>query len=336
MLKFLLDAWKVAFFLFDFPSYQYLTCHWLVYSLLQRVHKENWARDIANPTMVLRRFYICRIGLIRRLILPLFLLVIFVSYMVPNKSTFRLFVQEKSHVSSGANSLGIIETEQTRDISDDVFMGGFSTSPTTTISEAELEWAKATEDFSKNVFMRKMRKFISQAKLAKPKATSHKRPQNKLVRKVSTSSTETISIQSTAELASTKATTDIPITLFVRMAGKLPDHRHRYLCDLFRTTVLYWPSSYGKIVLVLDDEARQDHEFGDKIISETKKYFPDRKLEVLYEALPKHRSTLNFPGSPKSPGYNRQLWSSFFYWLVFEWLRYCVDGHGRRIFYPSN
>ena len=232
--------------------------------------------------------------------------------MVRNKSTFRLFVQEKSHVSSSANSLGIIETEQTRDISDNVFMGGFSTSPTTTISEAELKWAKATEDFSLNVFMRKMGKFISQAKLAKPKATSHKRPQNKLVRKVSTSATETISIQSTAELASTKATTDIPITLFVRMAGKLPDHRHRYLCDLFRTTVLYWPSSYGKIVLVLDDEARQDHEFGDKIISETKKYFPDRKLEVLYEALPKHRSTLNFPGSPKSPGYNRQLWSSFF------------------------
>ena len=127
--------------------------------------------------MVLRRFYICRIGLIRRLILPLFLLVIFVSYMVPNKSTFRLFVQEKSHVSSSANSLGIIETEQTRDISDNVFMGGFSTSPTTTISEAELKWAKATEDFSLNVFMRKMGKFISQAKLAKPKATSHKRPQ---------------------------------------------------------------------------------------------------------------------------------------------------------------
>ena len=97
--------------------------------------------------------------------------------MVRNKSTFRLFVQEKSHVSSSANSLGIIETEQTRDISDNVFMGGFSTSPTTTISEAELKWAKATEDFSLNVFMRKMGKFISQAKLAKPKATSHKRPQ---------------------------------------------------------------------------------------------------------------------------------------------------------------
>ena len=65
------------------------------------------------------------------------------------------------------------------------------------------------------------------------------------------------------------------------MAGKLPDHRRCYLCDLFRTTVLYWFSSYGKTVTVLDDEAREDHEFGDKVISETKKYFPDRKLEVL-------------------------------------------------------
>ena len=92
--------------------------------------------------------------------------------MVPEKSTFRLFVQEKSQVSSSANSLGIIETEQTSDISEDVFMEVFGTSPTTTISEAELKSAKATEDFSRNVFMRKLGKFISQAKLAKTKATS--------------------------------------------------------------------------------------------------------------------------------------------------------------------
>lgn len=189
--------------------------------------------------MVVRRIYICKIGLIRRLILPLFVLVIFVSYMVPKKSTFRLFIQEKSQVSSGASSLGKIETEQPTDISEDVFMGVFGNSPTTTISEAELKSAKATKDFSRNLFLRKMGKFISQAQPAKTKATSHKRPQNKLVRKVSTSSTETISSQSTAELTTTKATTDTPVTLFVRMAGKLPDHRHRYLCDLFRTTVLY-------------------------------------------------------------------------------------------------
>lgn len=89
--------------------------------------------------------------------------------MVPEKSTFRLSVQEKSQVSGRANSLGIIETEQTSDISEDVFMEVFGTSPTTTISEAELKWAKATEDFSRNVFMRKMGKFISQANSLKPK-----------------------------------------------------------------------------------------------------------------------------------------------------------------------
>ena len=269
---------------------------------------------------------------------------ILISYLDPKKSTFRLFVPEKSQVSSSTSSLGIITTEQTTDISE-AFMRVFSTSPTTTFSEAELKIksTKTTRDFSRNVSIRKMRKLISQANLAKTKVTSHlpKKvfmkifstaprtsgrkaelvtdkattgfPTNNLVRKV-TSSSKTISSQSTAKLATTKATTDTPITLFVRMAGKLPDHRHRYLCDLFRTTVLFWPSSYGTIVTVLDDEARdpEDHEFGDKAISETKKYFPDRKLEVLHEGPPKHRNTLDFPASLKSLGYNRQLWSSFF------------------------
>ena len=170
----------------------------------------------------------------------------------------------------------------------------FSTSPTKTFSEAELKIksTKTTRDFSRNVSIRKMRKLISQANLAKTKLTSHLPkmafmkifstaprtsgrqaelvtdkattgfPTNKLVRKV-TSSSKTISSQSTAKLATTKATTDTPITLFIRMAGKLSDHRYSYLCDLFRTTVLYRPSSLGKIVMVLDDEAREDHEFGD-------------------------------------------------------------------------
>ncbi|CAH3164096.1 unnamed protein product [Porites lobata] len=96
------------------------------------------------------------------------------------------------------------------------------------------------------------------------------------------------------------------------MAGKLPEHRERYYCDLFRTTVLFWPSSYGKILVLLDEESEEDHVFGDKILDQTKKYFPDYKLEVQYEALPKEKSTLDFPGMPQPPGYNRQLWSSFF------------------------
>ena len=119
-------------------------------------------------------------------------------------------------------------------------------------------------------------------------------------------------ITTTEVVPNTKGTTDASVTLFVRMAGKLPEHRKRYFCDLFRTTVLFWPSSYGKILVLLDEESEEDHVFGDKILDQTKKYFPNYKLEVQYEALPKEKSTLDFPGMPKPPGYNRQLWSSFF------------------------
>lgn len=106
--------------------------------------------------------------------------------------------------------------------------------------------------------------------------------------------------------------TDTPITLFVRMTGKLEQHKHRFYCHLFRTTVLYWPPSYGKIVVVLDDESKLDHDFGENIKRQAHGSFPDYKLEVLYEALPKDPSVLDFPDSPKPPGYNRQLWSSFY------------------------
>ena len=64
--------------------------------------------------------------------------------------------------------------------------------------------------------------------------------------------------------------------------------------------------------MVLDEETKADNEFGDKIMDQTKRYFPDRKLEVFYEALPKDKSTLDFPGMHRKPGYNRQLWSSYF------------------------
>ena len=106
--------------------------------------------------------------------------------------------------------------------------------------------------------------------------------------------------------------TDTPITLFVRMTGKLEQHKHRFYCHLFRTTVLYWPPSYGKIVVVLDDESKLDHDFGENIKRQAHGSFPDYKLEVLYETLPKDPSVLDFPDSPKPPGYNRQLWSSFY------------------------
>ena len=113
------------------------------------------------------------------------------------------------------------------------------------------------------------------------------------------------------------SSTDTPrnsqITLLLRMPGKVIEHRARYYCDLFRSTVLFWPPSFGKTVLVLDEESQEDHEFGEIVINHTRKHFPEYRLEVKYEALPKDKRVLKFPGSPKSAGYNRQLWSSFFF-----------------------
>ena len=104
--------------------------------------------------------------------------------------------------------------------------------------------------------------------------------------------------------------TETPITLFVRMSGSLPDHRFRYYCHLFRTLVLYWPPSFGKIALVLDEEGKEDHEFAAKVTHETKCYFPDYKIAIAFEAPPKKNSTLT--GKVHREGYIRQLWSSFF------------------------
>ena len=46
-------------------------------------------------------------------------------------------------------------------------------------------------------------------------------------------------------------------------------HRARYYCDLFGSTVLFWPPSFGKTVIVLDKESQADHEFGEIVINHT-------------------------------------------------------------------
>jgi len=95
------------------------------------------------------------------------------------------------------------------------------------------------------------------------------------------------------------------------MAGKLKEHRTRFYCDFYRSAVLFWPPSFGKTIVVLDEESEQDHAFANTLTKQVREHFPDHKLEVLYEPLPKDQSILNFPGE-KTFGYNRQLWSSFF------------------------
>ena len=80
----------------------------------------------------------------------------------------------------------------------------------------------------------------------------------------------------------------------------------------FRTAVLFWPASFGKTVVVLDEESEQGRIFANNLTSQVKQHFPDRKLEVAYESLPKDASILNILASKRSPGYNHQLWTSFF------------------------
>jgi hypothetical protein len=46
-----------------------------------------------------------------------------------------------------------------------------------------------------------------------------------------------------------------PVTLFMRMTGL---HIKRFYCDFFRTAVLFRPASYGKLLLVFDQESSLD------------------------------------------------------------------------------
>ena len=92
------------------------------------------------------------------------------------------------------------------------------------------------------------------------------------------------------------------ITLFVRMAGKLKEHRARFYCGLFRTAVLFWPTSFGKTVVVLDEESVEDHAYVNNLTSQIKQHFPDRKLEVAFDSLPKDASVLNYKGARKISG----------------------------------
>ena len=55
------------------------------------------------------------------------------------------------------------------------------------------------------------------------------------------------------------------ISLFVRMPGKLKEHQTRFYCDFFRTAALFWPPSFGKTVIVLDEESKLDHTFGEQV-----------------------------------------------------------------------
>ena len=103
---------------------------------------------------------------------------------------------------------------------------------------------------------------------------------------------------------------EVSVTVFMRMTGL---HIRRFYCDFLRTSVLFWPASYGKLVLVFDQESALDQKLAKILARQFDQFFPDRKLEILYEALPKdHETLLKLPWPKRDTGYNRQIWSSFF------------------------
>ena len=62
-------------------------------------------------------------------------------------------------------------------------------------------------------------------------------------------------------------------------------HIKRFYCDLLRTTVLFWPASYKKLVVVFDQESSQDHKLGKILLGHFLRFYPERKLKIAYEAL---------------------------------------------------
>ncbi|XP_046864008.1 uncharacterized protein LOC124457885 [Xenia sp. Carnegie-2017] len=100
------------------------------------------------------------------------------------------------------------------------------------------------------------------------------------------------------------------VSLFVRLTGM---HIKRFYCDFLRTMVLFWPPSYGNLVVVLDEESQLDRKLAAIMEDHFAKYFPKRILKIVYESLPEgHETLLKLPWPKRDTGYNRQIWSSFY------------------------
>ena len=102
------------------------------------------------------------------------------------------------------------------------------------------------------------------------------------------------------------------ITVFVRIAAGVKELRRRFYCIFFRTSVLFWPASLGKTVIVLEKKSKQDYTFAENVTRQVQEYFPDRRYEVFYEPLPKDLNVLSESLGRRGSGYNRQLFSIFF------------------------
>ena len=111
------------------------------------------------------------------------------------------------------------------------------------------------------------------------------------------------------------------ITLFVRMAGKLKEHRTRFYCDLFRTAVPFWPASFGKTVVVLDEESEQDHIFANNITT-----FSKSQTWGGLRGVTQRRKHFKFYGFKKISGLQPPTVEQFLYWSIHKRSHYSMDG----------
>ena len=103
---------------------------------------------------------------------------------------------------------------------------------------------------------------------------------------------------------------DFPnITLMVRTAGSSQSRRYQMYCLFLRTILLFWPSIYGNLAVILDAEPKGDREFGNTLIKQIQKEYPEYNMQLFYEFLPKRQSMLHHRG--RDFGYSRQLYSTF-------------------------
>ena len=103
---------------------------------------------------------------------------------------------------------------------------------------------------------------------------------------------------------------DFPnITLMVRTAGSSKSRRYQIYCLFLRTILLFWPSIYGNLAVILDAEPQGDREFGNTLIKQIQKEYPEYDMQLFYEFLPKRQSMLHHRG--RDFGYSRQLYSTF-------------------------
>ncbi|XP_046864081.1 uncharacterized protein LOC124458004 [Xenia sp. Carnegie-2017] len=108
----------------------------------------------------------------------------------------------------------------------------------------------------------------------------------------------------------TETSEALSVSLFMRLTSI---HKKRFYCDFLRTMVLFWPSSYGMLVLVFDKESANDRALAKIVRAQFSRSFSDRILEIAFEPLPRNHDTLlKLPWRSRGTGYNRQIWSSFY------------------------